>query len=79
MKSGNTLWDELCTRYYKGTDYVGQMAKTWQSLEGKIDPDIFEHVTAKLNQQIIDSAKWRDTCIQYFQGFSKQPIPDSLK
>ena len=78
MKSGQTLWDELCVKYYQGTDYVEQMAETWQSLKDKIDPEIFEHVTAKLNQHVIDSAKWRDTCIQYFQGFSKMPIPDSV-
>jgi alpha-glucuronidase len=79
MKSGRTLWDELCVKYYQGTDYVEQMAKTWQSLKDKVNPEIFDHVTAKLNQHIIDSAKWRDTCIQYFQGFSKMPIPESLQ
>ncbi|MEJ2647008.1 MAG: alpha-glucuronidase family glycosyl hydrolase [Sedimentisphaerales bacterium] len=79
MKSGRTLWDELCVKYYQGTDYVEQMAKTWQTLKDEIDPEIFEHVTAKLNQQIIDSARWRDTCIQYFQRYSDMPIPDSVK
>ena len=79
MKSGNTLWNELCIRYYKGTDYVEQMAKTWQSLEKDIDPEIFEHVSAKLKQHVTDSARWRDVCIKYFQGFSKQPIPESLR
>lgn len=79
MKSGRTLWDELCVKYYQGTDYVEQMAKTWQTMKGKVDPEIFEHVTAKLNQHVIDSAKWRDTCLSYFGGYSKMPIPDSLK
>ena len=79
LKSGRTLWDELCVKYYQGTDYVEQMAKTWQSLKDKIDPEIFDQVTAKLNQQVTDSAKWRDTCIQYFQRYSKMPIPDSVK
>jgi alpha-glucuronidase len=78
LKSGRTLWDELCVKYYQGTDYVEQMTKTWQSLKDKIDPEIFDQVTSKLNQQVIDSAKWRDTCIQYFQGFSKMPIPGSI-
>jgi alpha-glucuronidase len=79
LKSGRTLWDEICVKYYQGTDYVEQMAKTWQSLKNKVDPEVFDHVTAKLNQQKIDSAKWRDTCINYFQGFSKMPVPDSVK
>ncbi len=79
MKSGRTLWDELCVKYYEGTDYVEQMAKTWQSMKDKVDPEIFEHVTAKLNQHVIDAAKWRDTCLSYFGGYSKMPIPDSVK
>ena len=44
MQSGRTLWDELCTKYYAGTEYVNGMAQTWSSLESKVDPAIFEHV-----------------------------------
>jgi alpha-glucuronidase len=79
LKSGRTLWDELCVKYYQGTDYVEQMAKTWQALKDEIDPGIFDQVTAKLNQQVIDAAKWRDTCIQYFQSLSNKPVPESVK
>jgi alpha-glucuronidase len=78
MKSGRTLWDELCVKYYQGTDYVEKMAKTWQSLEKNIDPEIFAHVSEKLKQHITDSATWRNTCIKYFQAFSNKPIPDSI-
>jgi alpha-glucuronidase len=74
LRSGKTLWDELCSRYYAGTDYVGHMQRQWRSLEHAIDPAIFAHVRARLEAQKTDAAIWRDTCLQYFQEFSGQPV-----
>ena len=74
MKSGKTLWDEMCVKYYSGTDCVDTMLSTWISLKGSIDPEIFIHVKTKLEKQKIDAAIWRDTCLKYFQGFSKRKI-----
>jgi alpha-glucuronidase len=74
MKSGRTLWDELCYKYYSGTDYVNEMIKTWESLEKNIDPEIYASVKAKLEKQKVDAGIWRDTCLEYFGQFSKQPI-----
>ena len=74
MKSGGTLWQELCTKYYAGTDYVDGMLTTWIGLQRSIDPEIFLSVKAKLEKQKTDAAIWRDTCLEYFQKFSKMPI-----
>jgi alpha-glucuronidase len=74
MKSGRSLWEEMCYKYYSGTDYVDQMIKEWNSLEIIIDPMIFNHVKNKLNTQKKDAEIWRDTCLEYFQTFSKMPI-----
>jgi alpha-glucuronidase len=74
LKSGRSLWEELCYKYYSGTNYMDQMIEQWASIENKIDPDLYQHVKNKLNQQKIDAAIWRDTCLQYFQKFSKKPI-----
>ena len=74
MKSGRTLWEELCHKYYSGTDYVDQMIKDWNSLETKINPMVFIHVKKKLAKQKKDAEIWRDTCLEYFQKFSKMPI-----
>ena len=79
LKSGNTLWEELCIRYNKGVDYVRDMTAKWDSLEGKIDNDIYLHVKDKLQVQLKDAAAWRDTCLEYFQKFSSKEIPDCLK
>ena len=76
MKSGLTLWDELCYKYYSGTAYVDKMIEDWASLEDEIDPEIFQHVKGKLKKQKTDAAVWRDTCIKYFQKFSNKPVPN---
>jgi alpha-glucuronidase len=54
------------------------MIKEWASLEKKIDPGIFWQVKNKLDRQKIDAAIWRDTCLQYFQKFSRKPIISSF-
>ena len=74
MQSGRTLWDELCYRYNKGVGYVKEMRQKWATLQKGIDPDIFSHVQEKLAIQEKDAAVWRDTCLGYFQKFSKMPI-----
>jgi alpha-glucuronidase len=79
MKSGNTLWEELCRKYYEGTEYVENMVKTWQSLRSEIDPDIFNQVNLRLEKQRIDAAIWRDTCLTYFQRFSRRPVTQGGK
>lgn len=75
MKSGRTLWDELCARYYEGARQAAAMQKTWQSLEGKIDPRRHREVAERLAVQVEDSARWRDRIVEYFAQFSKRPVP----
>ena len=74
MKSGRTLWDELCGKYATGTNSVVRMREKWLSLENTLDPEIFSSVKAKLDKQVVDSKVWKDTCLSYFQKFSKRPI-----
>ncbi len=74
-QSGRTLWDELCYRYYLGTDYVKQNRTIWAALENNIDEEIFLHVQEKLKKQEKDAGTWKDACISYFQEFSGQPVP----
>jgi alpha-glucuronidase len=77
MKSGKTLWQELCHKYYMGTDYVDGICDKWQTLENRIDPGLFMHVKNKLRKQKQDSAIWRDTCLEYFKKFSGKDVNDS--
>ena len=74
MKSGKTLWETLCDNYYTGTGYVDSMIIRWNSIGKCIDPEIYTHMKAKLSQQKTDAEKWRETCINYFQNYSKEPV-----
>ena len=74
MPSGKILWDELVAYYYKGVDEVRGMRKLWDSMEGKIDAERFNHVKQLLKVQEDEAIWWRDGCVLYFQTFSKRPI-----
>jgi alpha-glucuronidase len=75
MRSGKTLWEELCFRYSAGVASVHEMRKTWDTLEGLVDAARHEHVRALLRIQEKEARWWRDACLLYFQTFSKRAIP----
>lgn len=78
LKSGNTLWEELCFRYYRGVTEVEQMEKQWELLKDVTDGQRFKHVSQLLKIQHQEAVWWRNACVLYFQTFSKQPIPSVL-
>lgn len=78
MKSGRTLWEELCHKYYQGADSVKWMQETWNSIEGKVDRDRFNQVKSFLAIQHKEAVWWRNACVLYFQTFSKKEIPSGL-
>jgi alpha-glucuronidase len=75
MKSGRTLWDELCFQYNAGVEAVRQMQQTWDSLAKYVDDARFEHVRVLLQIQEKEARWWRDACLLYFQTYSGLPIP----
>ena len=75
MRSGKTLWDELALHYERGVDWVRITRKQWDKLSNEIDPERHAEVSRKLAIQERDAIWWRDACLLYFQGFSKQPLP----
>lgn len=75
MKSGRTLWNELCYQYYTGAERVNQMQKSWNGVKQFVDNDRFEQVKQLLGIQYSEAVWWRNACLLYFQTFSKMPIP----
>jgi alpha-glucuronidase len=75
MKSGRTLWNELCQKYYSGADRVIWMKNEWIKQKNKIDKQRFEHVSMLLDIQAEEAVWWRNACLLYFQTFSKMPLP----
>lgn len=79
MKSGRTLWDELCHRYDRGVQQVRNFQKTWDAAEKHIDAERFRDVQSRLKTQVQDAVWWKDACLLYFQKFSGMPIPYNLE
>ena len=75
MKSGKTMWAELCTKYYAGVEAVRAEQKAWESMKEYIDNQRFEQVKMLLKVQEKEAVWWRNACLLYFQTFSKMPIP----
>jgi alpha-glucuronidase len=79
MRSGRTLWDELCYRYNTGVDSVRRMQNTWEKMKGLIDDERFRQTKMFLSIQEHDAVWWRNACLLYFQTFSRMSIPSQYE
>ncbi|MDP4261462.1 MAG: alpha-glucuronidase family glycosyl hydrolase [Bacteroidota bacterium] len=79
MRSGRTLWGELCYQYYSGVDSAKWMQQTWNKMEGWTDEERFRQVKMLLTIQEKEAVWWRNACLLYFQTFSKMPLPDGYE
>jgi alpha-glucuronidase len=79
LKSGNTLWNELCIRYDLGVKSVKKMAEEWQKTGKMIDTDRYNQVNDLMAKQLRDATIWKNACILYFQTFSRQPVPEGVE
>lgn len=77
MKSGSTLWQELCMKYNMGVAMVEVYRDYWhtsakQYMKGhELE---WQHTDSLLNVQLENAKEWRNTCLKYFQTFSKMKI-----
>jgi alpha-glucuronidase len=78
MRSGRTLWDELCHRYSAGVDAVHRTQATWDALVAHVDSARHGHVRRLLAIQEQEARSWRNACLLYFQTFSRRPLPSGL-
>ena len=77
MKSGSTLWQELCMKYNMGVAMVEVYRDYWhtsakQYMKGHEQE--WQHTDSLLNVQLENAKEWRNTCLKYFQTFSKMDI-----
>ncbi len=77
MKSGSTLWEELCMRYNMGVSMVETYRDYWHTSTKEYMKDHiteWEMTDSLLNVQLASAKEWRDVCLKYFQTFSKMKI-----
>ncbi|NLE35547.1 MAG: alpha-glucuronidase [Bacteroidales bacterium] len=79
MKSGRTLWDEMCLTYQEGVDTAEEYRLLWETLRGKVDEGQFEHVRQMLGIQAAEARWWKDACLLYYQTFSRMPFPEGVE
>ncbi len=79
MRSGKTLWEELCAKYQSGVDTVRWMQTQWNWLRGLIDEGRFQQVKMLLNIQENEAVWWKNACLLYFQTFSKMAFPSGVE
>ena len=79
MKSGRTLWGELCHAYDRGVRQVRGFQEVWDSVEPFVDARRFGEVQSKLKIQMRDAVWWKDACLLYFQTFSGMPVPAGIE
>jgi len=79
MKSGKTLWDEIALHYQQGVDEVRGMQQSWEKQKAIVDEERWNHVAMLLAVQEKEAVWWRNSCLLYFQTFSKMPLPDGVE
>lgn len=77
MKSGSTLWQELCMKYNMGVAMVEVYRDFWHTSAKQYMKEYeqeWQHTDSLLNVQLENAKEWRNTCLKYFQTFSKMKI-----
>lgn len=77
MKSGSTLWQELCMKYNMGVAMVEVYRDFWhtsakQYMKGHEQE--WQHTDSLLNVQLENAKEWRNTCLKYFQTFQNEDL-----
>jgi len=79
MKSGRTLWEEICHKYNEGVNSVRWLQEEWAKTKEIVDSERFEKVKLLLEKQERDAKIWRDGCVLYFHTFSKRSLPEGFE
>lgn len=73
------MWNNLSLKYQAGINQVRNYQKVWETIKPYMDAQRFEAVKTNLDIQSKDAVWWKDACLQYFQTFSKLPLPQGVE
>lgn len=79
LRSGRSLWDELCYKYQKGVDEVRAFQRVWKEMKPYVDEERYQAVAERLDIQAHDAVWWKDACLEYFRTFSKKKYPEGVE
>ena len=75
MHSGRTLWEELQRHYSQGADQVRHYREIWAGMKPYVNARRHARISALLEKNEQDAARWRDVCVEYFRTFA-EPTPN---
>ncbi|MFD2828198.1 alpha-glucuronidase family glycosyl hydrolase [Leeuwenhoekiella polynyae] len=78
LKNGKTLWYNLARHYQDGVLEVEKMINTWEQMKPYVDEIAYKKTEMLLSIQLEEAQWWRDSCLLYFQQFSKMELPDFI-
>ncbi len=78
VRSGRTLWEELCAQYSQGASEAEAQIARWSSVGPMIDPERHAAVGARLERQAADAKAWRDYCLRFFHSVNHLPLPPDI-
>lgn len=79
LRSGRSLWDELCYKYQKGVDEVRAFQRIWKDMQPYVDAERYQAVAERLDIQARDAVWWKDACLEYFRTFSKKKYLEGVE
>lgn len=70
LHDGKTVIQYLYDSHYDGAARAAGFVKDWESLKGRIDPDLNADMLPRLQYQAGHAIVWRDAVVQYFLKLS---------
>lgn len=71
VRSGRTLWDELCHLYNAGVDEVTTYPGRWAAVKPYVDAQRWQEVSERIEHQVENAKEWRQACLQYFGSMAE--------
>lgn len=78
LKSGNTIWDELCYKYQTGVEKAQEFCEVWNQMSDYVDSERYQAIANRLKIQADDAVWWKDACLEYFRTFSRMKYPSGV-
>ena len=75
LHDGKTVIQYLYDSHYAGAAQAAEFVHDWKTLQGRIDPALYDNVLPRLEDQAGHAIVWRDAIVQYF--FKLSGIPDA--
>ena len=73
LNNGKPVIQAIYDSHYEGAAKAAEFVQDWESLKGRIDPNLYADVLPRLEYQAGHAIVWRDAVVQYFHKLSGLP------